>query len=63
MEFEIPTELSDRLEAISRPEPQFPYSFFSGEIQGMIHGGVTVGDKPDGYAPNISIASAGSGVS
>jgi aryl-alcohol dehydrogenase-like predicted oxidoreductase len=28
MEFEIPTELSQRLETISRPESQFPYSFF-----------------------------------
>jgi aryl-alcohol dehydrogenase-like predicted oxidoreductase len=63
LDFEIPTELSDRLEAVSRPESQFPYSFFNSEIQGMIHGGVTVGDKPHGYAPNISIASAGSGVS
>uniref|UniRef100_B8HQX0 Aldo/keto reductase n=1 Tax=Cyanothece sp. (strain PCC 7425 / ATCC 29141) TaxID=395961 RepID=B8HQX0_CYAP4 len=49
--FQIPTELSDRLEAISRPEPQFPYTFFDGEIQGMIHGGKTVGVKPTGYYP------------
>lgn len=49
--FQIPTELSDRLEAISRPEPQFPYTFFGPEIQGMIHGGKTVGVKPTGYYP------------
>jgi aryl-alcohol dehydrogenase-like predicted oxidoreductase len=50
LEFEIPTELMNRLENVSRPEAQFPYSFFGNEIQGMIHGGVTVGYKPIGYA-------------
>lgn len=49
LDFEIPGELANRLELISRPEPQFPYSFFDGEIQGMIHGGVGVGTKPTGY--------------
>jgi aryl-alcohol dehydrogenase-like predicted oxidoreductase len=51
LEFEIPQELSDRLEAISRPEAQFPYTFFESEIQGMIHGGQSVGRKPTGYFP------------
>ncbi|WP_228054752.1 aldo/keto reductase [Gloeocapsopsis crepidinum] len=51
LDFEIPTELSDRLDAISCPEPQFPYSFFEPEIQGMIHGGKSVGLKPKGYYP------------
>ncbi|GET44269.1 aldo/keto reductase [Microseira wollei NIES-4236] len=63
LEFEIPTELANRLELVSRPEPQFPYSFFGNEIQGMIHGGVAVGNKPVGYAPNLLIQSAGAGVS
>jgi hypothetical protein len=62
LEFEIPTELADRLEAVSRPDPQFPYSFFGSEIQGMIHGGVTVGNQPTGYAPTVLIQSAGAGV-
>jgi aryl-alcohol dehydrogenase-like predicted oxidoreductase len=63
LEFEIPIELADRLETVSRPESQFPYSFFDSEIQGMIHGGVTVGLKPIGYAPDVSISSGGAGVS
>jgi aryl-alcohol dehydrogenase-like predicted oxidoreductase len=62
LEFEIPTELADRLEAISRPDRQFPYSFFESEIQGMIHGGASVGSKPVGYTPQIWIQSAGAGV-
>jgi aryl-alcohol dehydrogenase-like predicted oxidoreductase len=63
LEFEIPTELANRLELVSRPDSQFPYSFFGNEIQGMIHGGVAVGNKPVGYAPNVLIQSAGAGVS
>jgi hypothetical protein len=63
LEFEIPTELADRLETVSRPELQFPYSFFDSEIQGMIHGGVAVGNQPAGYKPDILIQSAGAGVS
>ncbi|MFB2981834.1 aldo/keto reductase [Microseira sp. BLCC-F43] len=63
LEFEIPSELANRLELVSRPDSQFPYSFFGSEIQGMIHGGVAVGNKPVGYAPNRLIQSAGAGVS
>jgi aryl-alcohol dehydrogenase-like predicted oxidoreductase len=49
LDFEIPQPLFQRLEAISRPDSQFPYSFFDAEIQGMIHGGVKVGNKPIGF--------------
>jgi aryl-alcohol dehydrogenase-like predicted oxidoreductase len=49
LDFEIPQDLSERLEAVSRPEAQFPYTFFSPELQGMIHGGKSVGMKPPGY--------------
>ncbi|PZO39627.1 MAG: aldo/keto reductase [Pseudanabaena frigida] len=52
LDFEIPKELGDRLESISRPESQFPYSFFESEIQGAIHGDKAVGLKPSGYYPN-----------
>jgi aryl-alcohol dehydrogenase-like predicted oxidoreductase len=62
LEFEIPLELANRLEAVSCPEVQFPYSFFGNEIQGMIHGGVAVGLKPAGYAPDVIVQSSGSGV-
>ncbi len=62
LDFTIPAELCDRLERVSRPETQFPYSFFGDEIQGMIHGGVAVGQQPSGYAPERLIQSAGAGV-
>jgi aryl-alcohol dehydrogenase-like predicted oxidoreductase len=62
LEFDIPLELANRLESISRPTAQFPDSFFGNEIQGMIHGGVTVGRKPAGYAPDSLIQSPGAGV-
>ncbi|MEH2204484.1 MAG: aldo/keto reductase [Nostoc sp.] len=51
LDFEIPKELSDRLEIVSRPEPQFPYTFFNPKIQAMIHGGKPVSLKPKGYYP------------
>ena len=60
--FSIPTELASRLERASRPDQQFPYSFFEPEIQGMIQGGKPVGNKPPGYQPLILIEGAGSGV-
>ncbi|MBW4558124.1 MAG: aldo/keto reductase [Trichormus sp. ATA11-4-KO1] len=63
LSFDIPTELANRLEAVSRPEPQFPYSFFGSEIQGMIHGGVTVGSKPAGYQTDVLVQSTSAGVS
>ncbi|MBD0334561.1 MAG: aldo/keto reductase [Cyanobacteria bacterium Co-bin13] len=59
LDFEIPAELSDRLGAISRPEPQVPYSFFGPEIQNMIHGGKPVGAKPAGYFANTVIQPVG----
>lgn len=63
LDFDIPAEFSNRLETVSKLESQFPYSFFDAEIQGMIHGGATVGNKPDGYQPGVLISSAGGGVS
>ena len=53
LDFTIPDELLVRLNEVSIPTPTFPYSFFGSEIQSMIHGGVTVGDKPAGYYPKI----------
>jgi aryl-alcohol dehydrogenase-like predicted oxidoreductase len=63
LDFTIPRELTDRLDVISRPEAQFPYTFFSPEIQGMIHGNQPVGLKPPGYTPDVLIQSPGAGVS
>jgi hypothetical protein len=46
LEFDIPAELSKRLEEASRPELHFPYTFFSPAMQGMISGGVPVRKEP-----------------
>ena len=46
LEFEIPEKLAARLEAVSRPEPAFPYYFFSDEMQSRLRGGVPVSAEP-----------------
>jgi len=62
LDFELPAELRTRLDDASRPDRQFPYSFFDSEVQGMIYGGATVGDKPAGYHQPVRVAGAGAGV-
>ncbi|MEO1622541.1 MAG: aldo/keto reductase, partial [Cyanobacteria bacterium J06632_3] len=49
LDFSLPPELQQRLDEASKPETRFPYTFFEPSLQGMIHGGVSVGDKPTGY--------------
>lgn len=51
LEFELPSELQQRLDDVSRPASRFPYVFFEDSLQKMIHGGAAVGDKPTGYTP------------
>ncbi|WP_263970633.1 aldo/keto reductase [Leptolyngbya sp. KIOST-1] len=48
LDLEIPAELLQRLDAVSRPEARFPYTFFEPTLQGMIHCNATVGDKHGG---------------
>ena len=55
LDFTIPDELLMRLDRVSTPTLTFPYSFFGSEIQTMIHGGVTVGAKPQNYYPAVEI--------
>jgi aryl-alcohol dehydrogenase-like predicted oxidoreductase len=63
LDFSIPRELAERLDRVSRPEVRFPYTFFGPEIQGMVHGGKAVGDKPRGYWPHVGVqADGGAGV-
>ena len=62
LDFDIPEELSQRLDAVSQPERKFPYTFFDDAIQGMVHGGTTVGDKPTSYYSPVSIVGNGAGV-
>ena len=49
LDFELPAELRQRLNEVSKPESRFPYTFFEPSLQGMVHGGASVGDKPTGY--------------
>ncbi len=51
LEFEIPRALSERLEAASRPEPTFPYTFFGDEMQSRLCGGVPVRAEPPWFRP------------
>ncbi|MGD1148197.1 MAG: aldo/keto reductase [Thermoanaerobaculaceae bacterium] len=46
LEFEIPEGPASRLEAVSRPEPAFPYYFFGDEMQNRLRGGVPVSAEP-----------------
>ncbi|MEL6318061.1 MAG: aldo/keto reductase [Pseudomonadota bacterium] len=62
LDFELPAELRERLDRASAAPKRFPYSFFGPELQGMLTGGAAVGDKPDGYRPEVRIAGAGAGV-
>ena len=62
LDFTIPQELLTRLNKASSPELTFPYSFFSAEMQAMLHGGVTVGAKPQNYYPLIETSGSGAGV-
>jgi aryl-alcohol dehydrogenase-like predicted oxidoreductase len=46
LEFEIPAELSKKLDEVGRPETHFPYIFFGAGMQGMQTGGVPVRAEP-----------------
>ena len=46
LDFDIPKELWNKLEAVSRPDMHFPYSFFSAERRGGITGGTEVSARP-----------------
>jgi len=61
LSFDIPPELSARLDAASAPDPVFPYTFFENGQQKGITGGVTVGAKPRGYFPAVEVIGHGGG--
>ena len=54
----MPQESLRALDQASALPMQFPYSFFAQNQQAGIHGGVAVGDKPDGYVLPVRIAAA-----
>ncbi|MEM9527705.1 MAG: aldo/keto reductase [Bacteroidota bacterium] len=62
LDFNIPTELMAKLNAVSAPKTSFPYSFFTPGMQAMLTGGAPTGNKPTNYAPSRLIAGAPVGV-
>lgn len=62
LDFELPSVLAERLTQASESPLPFPYYFFTNAMQGMMYGGATVGDKPDGYYRPIRVSGSGSGV-
>ena len=62
LSFEIPAELRQRLDAVGAVERTFPYLLFGDEVQGLVHGGVTVGTKRPGYFPRVLVSGAGATV-
>jgi len=62
LDFTLAPELVARLDSVSAPARPFPYSFFGNEIQAMLNGGASVGDKPAGYARHVMVGGAGAGV-
>ena len=62
LDFEIPAELQQRLDDVSRPETRFPYTFFEPNLQGMLNGGATVGDKPKSFSQSVLVKGSGAGV-
>lgn len=55
LSFDIPAQWRARLNEASALETPFPYWFFGDTQQTRIHGGVSVGSKPDGYAPPVYV--------
>ncbi len=62
LDFEIPAELLGRLDSASAMPARFPYTFFTPGMQAMLTGGVTIGDKPAGYAPPVLLDAKPAGV-
>jgi aryl-alcohol dehydrogenase-like predicted oxidoreductase len=59
LDFTLPAELVARLDQASTPQRPYPYTFFGPEMQGLIHGGTNVGNKPAGYVPLVQVSGAG----
>lgn len=57
LDFEIPSELMLKLDEVSAPDLEFPYTFFIPGMQSMLTGGAKVGLKPQSY-PKASFIDA-----
>lgn len=58
LDFDIPAELRALLDTAGAPMPPYPYKMFTDAYQAAwLHTGVSIGDKPYGYAPGVWSAS------
>lgn len=54
LDFELPVESRQALQEVSARPPPFPYGMFTDAYQAwLLNAGVSVGDKPRGYAPGV----------
>jgi aryl-alcohol dehydrogenase-like predicted oxidoreductase len=51
LSFALPPEAWQRLEEASRPEPGFPYAFFTTAMRGAVTGGTTTRAAPPWFRP------------
>jgi len=51
LSFEIPTELSAKLEEASRPPLSFPYTFYTPEMRSMLNRGAVIRREPGWFRP------------
>ena len=51
-----------RLDKVSGQPARFPRNFFGPELQGMLNGRITVGEKPAGYYPSKVFRGDGAGM-
>jgi aryl-alcohol dehydrogenase-like predicted oxidoreductase len=49
LDFELPAGVRRRLDAVGETPPRYPYTFHAPGLQGMVTGGLPIGDKPPGY--------------
>jgi len=62
LDFELPAQLRERLDAVSARATGYPYTFFTPGMQTMLSGAAPLGDKPDGYQAPVRISGPAAGV-
>ena len=55
LDFDIPKEMMQRLNEVSAPNQPFPYFFFDGVVQNMVHGNADVGSNHPNFHKETSI--------